>query len=60
MLKFNFQNSDFQVIFETPIFQINFKNPIFSQIVLIPLWFSNNLPLLLILISVNVFFIIPE
>ena len=39
---------------------MNFKNPIFSQIVLIPLWFSNNLLLLLILIGVNAIFIIPN
>ena len=39
---------------------MNFKNPIFSQIALIPSWSSNNLLLLLILISMNEFSVIPN
>ena len=48
------------MIFEIPIFQLNFKNLIFFGIVLIPLWLSNNLLLLLTLISRNKFFVIPN
>ena len=48
------------MIFEIPIFQLNFKNLIFSRIVLIPLWLSNNLLLLLTLISRNEFSVIPN
>ena len=48
------------MIFVIPIFQLNFRNLIFSRIVLIPLWLSNNLLLLLTLISRNEFSVISN
>ena len=45
ILKFNFQDSNFQIILKTSIF----KNPIFFRTILISFWFSNNLIFLLIL-----------